>query len=219
MRVLRLLFEKYFSLTPQEFLSSQSRLGILNMLKSIELFNLDNGIWVNHWVNNITNSANLLQKKGYSAQCIFSILDLQSSFSKNPLSSVEKDKLAKEAGSIGEFDILVGCIIKDFLNIGSSKESGQEAKYGHLYNTKSKVDTLVKNTTSKYSVCFRYIALCLSGQLVPEDWWTERGNIPKTLIDYSLRRNLSKKEIKSIISRCILTVCGENDYFKWEDEV
>lgn len=217
MKVLRLLFEKYFSLTPQEFLSSQSRLGVLNMLKSVELFNLDNGKWVNHWINKVTSCASLLQKRGYSAQCIFSILDLQSSFSKNPLGSAEKDKIEKEAGGISESDILVGCIIKDFLNIGSSKESGQESRYGHLYTNKSKVDTLIKNTTGKYSVYFRYIALCLSGQLVPEDWWTERGDIPKTSVDYSLRRNLSNEEIKSTISQCILTVCGENDYFKWEE--
>lgn len=38
MRVLRLLFEKYFSLTPQEFLSSQSRLGILTVCGENDYF-------------------------------------------------------------------------------------------------------------------------------------------------------------------------------------
>ena len=143
---------------------------------------------------------------------MFSILDTNS-----PLSDTERYKLFEEAGGEKEKDILVGCIIKDFLNIGSSKESGQEAKYGHLYTNKNKVDTLIKNTTGKYSVYFRYIALCLSGQLAPEDWWTERGNIPRMQINYGLQHDLNNEEIKSTISQCILTVCGENDYFKWEE--
>lgn len=214
MRIFRKLLYKLFALNNQEFLSTHSRLVLLNLLKCFELYNLNKGIHINHWVNKAVNSTLSLSKKYRLPQDMFSILDASS-----PLSDTERCKLFEEAGGEEERDILIGCIIKDFLSIGSSKESGQEAKYGHLYNTKSKVDTLVKNTTSKYSVYFRYIALCLSGQLVPEDWWTERGNIPKIQINYNLQHDLSKEEIKSIISRCILTVCGENDYFKWEDEV
>ena len=214
MKIFRRLFllDKLFALTNQEFLSTHSRLALLNLLKCFELYNLNNGKHVNHWVNKAVNSILSLSKKFRLPQDMFSILDTNS-----PLSDTERYKLFEEAGGEKEKDILVGCIIKDFLNIGSSKESGQEAKYGHLYTNKNKVDTLIKNTTGKYSVYFRYIALCLSGQLAPEDWWTERGNIPRMQINYGLQHDLNNEEIKSTISQCILTVCGENDYFKWEE--
>lgn len=214
MKILRLLVEKYFSLTFQEFLVKHSRLGILNMLKCIELFNLDEGKWVNHWVNKVTNCALLIQRKEGSAQSIYSILDLQSN--KNPLSLVEKSKLIKEAGGDTSIDILLGCILKDFLTVGESKETGQEANYGYLYKSKINLDKLRKNCSSSYPIFMKYIALCLSNQLVPEDWWMERGNIPRMQINYNLKTNYSNDEIKDIVSKCILNYCGESRYFNWE---
>lgn len=130
MRIFRKLLYKLFALNNQEFLSTHSRLVLLNLLKCFELYNLNKGININHWVNKAVNSTLSLSKKYRLPQDMFSILDASS-----PLSD------------------------------------------------------------------------------------TERGNIPKIRINYNLQHDLSKEEIKSIISRCILTVCGENDYFKWEDEV
>lgn len=214
MKILRLLYEKYFSLTSQEFLVKHSRLGILNMLKCIELFGLDNGKWINHWVNKVTNCALLLQRKEGNSQSIYSILDLQ--FNRNPISSVERDKLISEASGDSSIDILLGCILKDFLTVGENKETGQEANYGHLYKNKYKLDKLRKNCCNSYPIFMKYVALCLSGQLTPESWWVERGEIPKIQVNYNLKTNYSNDEIKSIISACVLNYCGESQYFNWE---
>lgn len=207
----KLIFEKLFALTNQEFLSIHSRLVLLNLLKCFELFNLDGGVHVNHWVNKAVNSTLLIQRKFKLPQEILSILDRNS----NTLSLSERYKLFDEAGGSSEKDIISGCLVKDFLNIGSSKETGQEANYGHLYKEKQKIDSLIKRSVNKYLIYFKYITLCLSGQLEPSDWWLERGNIPKMKIDYNKVRNLSTDEIKNIISICILNICGENNYFNW----
>lgn len=194
--------EKIFVLNSKQLFLKQSKLVLLNLIKLFELYNLNGGAHINHWLNKVNNSLLILYKNNDSYQSFYSLLDPK--HRREFIGLNEEKNLIEEAGGSKDYEILLGDIVKEFLNTGSSKETGQEAKYGHLYvNNDIKKNRLFKLTKNKYPVYIKYIALCLSGQLCPDDWWYEINNISKMEIDYSIKHVVSKEESKEIIAQCL----------------
>ena len=193
--------EKVFALNSKQLFLEHSELVLLNLIKLFELHDLNGGVHVNHWINKANNSLLILYKNSDSYQSFYSLLD--SKHRREFIGLNEEKDLIEKAGGSRDYEVLLGYTVREFLSTGSSIETGQDAKYGHLYVSSIRKNRLFKLTKSKYPVYIKYIALCLSGQMCPDDWWSEVGNIPKMEIDYSIRYTTTKDKSKEIITQCL----------------
>lgn len=178
----------------------------LEIMKTIEMWRFNRGSYVTHW-------------------CLEKIVDDTIKPSLKIITPVtlligcEKDKTSI-------FAVLGVNRGKKILNQFSTPEDFIEAVKRKLLTEKKnnsyKIDSFAayskwfnqngfKTTTEDLLFYYKYIALCLSGQLDPyivDSPWDEYNEIFRLKVNYAQFVSKDLKIIKSIIAKCMINICG-----------
>lgn len=208
------LEERDFSNSPKENLLTFSEEVLLNIMKVIEMYHdFNDGQYTKHWIKKIANNLILIQRERLTACSFYLLIDLNTpnSFLGQNIVNDLKDKYGRT-----EVDVIKNYISEYFLSVGSNLESGQEAKYSHLY-TGTRLKEFKERLKNEYPLYYKYIALCLSGQIEPsESVWENYDFIIDSKINYnSVIKFSSVKEIEeNILFPCFYSICGSNSFIK-----
>lgn len=204
------LEEKEFSNTPRENLLTFGEEVLLNIMKVIEMYHdFNDGQHTKHWIKKIANNLILIQRERLSACSFYLIIDLDS-----PNSFLGQNIIKDLKESYGKH-IIKNYISELFLSVGSNLETGKEPKYSHLYSG-SRLKEFRERIKNEYPIYYKYIALCISGQLDPSIIiWENCDFIINTKIDYKSNIKYSNiNEIENLLIECFKNICGYNSYIK-----
>lgn len=180
----------------------------LNIMKSLEMWTLTNShgkSYVPHWIEEMVFDEVLekLIKKGIPPQKAFAIFEPE-----RTLRSVFGSNLAEEY-IISDYpnpEDVYQLIETRLLTEVKKGTDSSDPKYKQWFKNNP-----IKMSTEEYIQFFKYIALCLSGQLNPEvdtDLWSLSRKISTTKVNYDIIKYNAKKDIVKIIINCIKNFYG-----------
>lgn len=189
--------------------------GPLNIMKSIEMWSLldeDGKSYVTHWIGDMVNKEllNKFVKKGIPPQVMFCFfeeepIEISDALGKN---NFDKYILKRDFGYGEEFQKRVKSRLLTEIKRGEDPSNG--AKYETFFKNNP-----ITTTNKEYLIIFKYIALCLSGQLDPnQDNFSESTCYKKILttnINYAdslPKSKLSHKFLTETIIKCIENING-----------
>ena len=185
-------------------------------INAIEMYDLEGGKYVNHWIIEkiVNNLFSIGTKFGIYPQQF-----LAASFEDN-LNSLEK---VFGTNSVNKFrkrfqtpEIFIETIKRDILS--SSKRSIVEPKYDKIFRNRNPKFIY---TNEEYIKIFKFLALCLSGQVPEADWdrYWEIGNKYVSILDvnYNTVHNTSDSYICKIISTVFRGITGSNILKDYEE--
>ncbi len=165
----------------------------LDILKLIELYDKDGGIHIKHWLDMSSKVLVVLSGSNISPQTAFVWLE------DNPINIIgtnsAKDFLNNFQNSEGFLNYLKNRLVTDVKN-GEIKYNFKpsEFKYGEdIY---------------KYLSIYKYIALCISGQLEPNepgefDIMINDSSFKEMKVNYKMHKRRSKESLINILHKCI----------------
>lgn len=207
MLIKRKLIQKEFAENRADSLSSVSKVNSkigYELIKMAELYDLPNNDLI-HWGNQITGFLNELQRKGKYA---IPNNSPQYGFIKMEDRDVIENKLGNDFVEKYIEDSAVDYINDLKSSILKMRDSG-ELKYVNAI--KSNGGFMYDSET--YRSFFKYIALCITGQLsyLSTDFWKDLHLISKTVIDFSKKVMMDKNYLLKVISNCLYQLKGYPD--------
>lgn len=186
----------------------QSRRAMLEIMKIIEMYShpvlYEN---TTHWIDKIVEAMSKLISRGvFTPQSVFSVIDWEGGESVVGINSMTKIK----SGYSSPESFIEDYVVKQLL----TESRGGVVKYSSAISSRADISWDMKD----YITIYRYIALCITGQVNPDvvdNIYTKqnREKIMKTEIDYekSLFTSASNYEInklKKLIAKCIVNIVG-----------
>lgn len=180
----------------------------LNIMKSLEMWTLTNPhgkSYVPHWIEEMVFDEVLekLIKKGIAPQKAFAIFE-----DEKTLRSVFGSNLAEEY-ILNNYPTAVDVYQKIEKRLLTEVKKGTDStdpKYKQWFDKNP-----IQLTSEDYIQFFKYISLCLSGQLNPQvdtDFWGLSRKIQTTKVNYEIIKYRVKKDIVGIIIDCIKNFYG-----------
>lgn len=206
-RRLSIINEKLFSRQDGlRYLSTFCDKVCIGVIKLVELYELDRGNNIKHWMNSIVSSA------------MISVINSGKEISNVYISSPQFSFI-KAIESSFTISRVLGNDFLEYCNSGIGKiyikNLCKEILEMTQRNEKKYVDAIKQNggflvSPKDYILLFKYIALCLSGQIDYKnfDLWSDINFIVRMNVNYSINRNYSINELKRIIANCIFQFKG-----------
>ena len=179
---------------------SEFDLPSLDLLKLIEMYKYDNGKHVEHWLGLISDTALEISKANISPQILFCWIEND----KNILSKVLGQNHAinfrdKYSNSYEFLFHLQDRLLND--------EEQSSKKYYNRFKG-SRKNFIFEDDHDRYLNCFKYIALCISGQLVPNepgdfDNMINDSRFRNMKINYKINKRYTKENLMNIIDKCV----------------
>ena len=138
---------------------------LLEIMKILEMYEFDDGEYVPHWIGKIVTAMKDITRGGYfTAQSAFSILD----WNKNGESVLGSNVIGEIKSKYRTLDNFIeSYIIKQLL----TERSSGEVKYSRAINSRSDIKYSVKD----FLYYYKYIALCITGQIdIDDDLYNDR---------------------------------------------
>lgn len=184
----------------------------LNLMKTLEMYDAVNSLDLKHWLIDMPyKMIDLSIKQGISPQLLLygvvedKITDLGKYLGQNNLN--EFISIYNWSGSSDFINYLLKLLVYGDSN--NDLVSLQDSKYSSWFATRSLI-----YEDKDYKNIFKYIALCLSGQLNPEldDFWSEYGKLGRVKVDYGIIKYRVEKDIRNILIKSVFRItCKEND--------
>lgn len=177
----------------------------IEIIKLIELYNNCNGNDIKHWMTEITNtfiknvldSEKVISPSWSKPQLSF----IKAVESESTISKVLGNDFLKYCDS-GFGNIYIEYLWKEILEMSQRGER----KY---------VDAIKYNggfliSPEDYILLFKYISLCLSGQLNYNniDLWSDINSISRLNVNYNINTNYKINDLRKIIANCIFQFKG-----------
>lgn len=179
----------------------QSRRVFLEIMKTIEMYDIfADGRNLRHWIDKtVTAIIKVKNMKVFKGQTVFSPIDWSKAGEEvlgwNILSEIS-EKYRTPENMIEQF------VIHQLL---TERNSG-DIKYGTVISGRGDI----YYTPKQYLQYYKYIGLCVSGQLDPyiQDFKSSGKFINTTEIDYSRKMEYNEEQLKRVISKCIVNIKG-----------
>ena len=181
----------------------------LNIMKAVEMFELDEGEHVTHWLGQMAVDLVMMQfpKIYLTYQAVVSAcVESSDSILSRALGTNEVRYIRENYGSPDDF---IYYVMYKMLNMTKQDKPDLQPKYFAKW-FRSKDPNCLKFTVDDYKVFYKYIGLCLSGQLDPfvtdRDYYGSYSKIQKTPINYNLKNIKTSKSLTDILIRCVQNI-------------
>lgn len=184
--------------------------GPLNVMKSIEMWSLldeDGRSYVSHWIGDMVNKEllNKFVKKRISPQLMFCFFEENPDVISNAIGSNNFDTYVIKKGFGYGKNFVKNVKTRLLTEIKRGVDPSEGAKYESWFK-----DNPIITSDKDYAIRFKYIALCLSGQMDPNQDDISDSNcyrrILTTDVDYDTslpKSKLSHKFLTETIVKCI----------------
>lgn len=186
----------------------------LNLMKAIEMLTFDDGKYIDHWINEMIGNWTIHHIRDkvskFTPQMAFIGADPNTDCIGSVLGMTIQDDYESQYKDSNGF---INHVINRMLFESHRGDSDKEPKYDRWFS-KNPI-TLQKrlNMLKEYPYVFRYVALCLSGQLDPEiDLYdsSTKSRLFKMDVDYKREDPRLKKSetlINERIFKCFKNIC------------
>lgn len=173
----------------------------LEIMKCIEMYEIGN---THHWIVDkaVNKTMKEVKVEGTTPQLLLSLgFEVLNSENENLVKAVKNFNTITKYQSLYKSPIdFIQSIKKKML----TETDDGEAKYKSWFDNNP-----IQYSDEEYIDFYKYIALCLSGQLNPDvddfDWNIEKV-LKRTKVDYSLDTKFSDKEKQRLIAKCVTNI-------------
>lgn len=178
----------------------------LNIIKAVEMWDLEEGKYVDHWIKQMSVRLVMLKLIKYldmSPQTALIGIEDNSNILRTILGTHEADYLISTYKSSKDF---IDYVIYKLLNMTKQDDPNLPPKYFYS-RFGSKDPNNLYYTSSDYIVFLKYVALCISGQLDPinydRDYYQSINKIQRINVDWGKMLFKSPEVLRDVIVKCI----------------
>ena len=184
----------------------------LNIIKAVEMWNLDDGEYISHWIKQMSVRLvmlKLMRYLGRSPQIALIGIEENSNVLRSTLGTYEADYLISTYKSPINF---IDHVIYKLLNMTKQDDPDLPPKYFYA-RFGSKDPSSLNYTSRDYLVFLKYVALCISGQLDPinhdRNYYQSINKIQRTKVDWGRIFINSPEVLRDVIVKCIENFLGQ----------